>query len=174
MTHTHNALDEVGQLSMAEVDALPTFQIAAFLTRVAEIRETARAYESALNAALDRRFSEHAYQLRQQAGKTTGTVRFEADGYVIVADLPKRPEYDQIILMAAVEALRRWGENPEDYVGIEIKVAESKYSAWPSTIRQLFEPARTVRVGKPTYKLELIQPGAASPAANDDRFGGVQ
>lgn len=35
-----------------------------------------------------------------------------------IADLPKRPEYDQKQLKDAGEALRTWGENPEDYVGI--------------------------------------------------------
>ena len=174
MTDPTNTLDRLGQLSAADLAALPLAELHAHHQAVCEVEETCRLYKLALHAEHDRRFSQHAHQLRQQAGKTTGTVRFEADGYVIVADLPKRPEYDQLKLKAAVEALRQWGENPEDYIGIEIKVAESKYSAWPSTIRQLFEPARTVRVGKPTYKLELIKPGSASPAANDDRFGGVQ
>ena len=65
---------------------------------------------------LHRRFGERAHQLRQDAGKSTGTVRFPDDGFTVVADLPKRTEYDQRKLKEAVEALRKWGENPEDYV----------------------------------------------------------
>ena len=112
--------------------------------------------------------------LRQQAGKTTGTVRFEVDGHTVIADLPKRVEYDQAKLKDAVEALRKWGENPEDYVGLEVKVAEATYTAWPPAVRQLFEPARTVKTGKPTYQLEVIHAGPVPAAAKDPRFGGGQ
>ena len=100
-------------------------------------------------------------------------MRFEVDGFLVVADLPKRPEYDQLKLKEAVEALRKWGENPEHYVGIEIKVAESKYTAWPPGVRQLFEPARTLKTGKPSYKLEQINSGGITTAANDRSFGGA-
>ena len=109
--------------------------------------------------------------MRQDAGKSTGTVRFSDDGFTVVADLPKRTEYDQRKLKEAVEALRKWGENPEDYVSLEVKVAEAKYTAWPPAVRQLFEPARTLKAGKPTYKLERIVDGAGPEAANDSKFG---
>ena len=52
-----------------------------------------------------------------------------------------------------------------------MKVAESKYTAWPPAVRQLFEPARTLKAGKPTYKLERIVDGAGPEAANDSKFG---
>jgi hypothetical protein len=38
-------------------------------------------------------------------------------------------------------------------------------------VRQLFEPARTLKAGKPTYKLERIVDGAVPEAANDSQFG---
>ena len=136
-------------------------------------------YHAAINAAKTRTYraavtAGHAQQLRQEAGKLTGSVRFEVDGYLVVADLPKRTEYDQLKLKEAVEALRKWGEDPEHYVAIEIKVAESKYTAWPPGIRQLFEPARTLKTGKPSYKLEQIKSGDMPEAANDSHFGEVQ
>lgn len=168
-----NVLDEIGQLSMAELDALPIAELDSRIKQIGEVRDTARHYEAALHSTLNRRFAERAQQLRQEAGKTTGTVRFEVDGYVVIADLPKRPEYDQMKLKDAVEALRKWGENPEDYVGMEIKVSESKYNAWPPAVRHLFEPARTLKTGKPSYKIEPIKAGASLDAANDNSFGEV-
>jgi hypothetical protein len=98
-------------------------------------------------------------------------VRFNVDGHTIVADLPKKVDYDQRKLKDAVDALRKWGEDPEDYVSLEVKVAEAKYTAWPPAVRQLFEPARTLRAGKPTYRLERIVDGAEPEAANDIKFG---
>ena len=166
-------LEEIGQLSMAQLDALPLPDLAQLIQQVSDVRDTVRHYEGALLSTLHSRFAERANQLRTQAGKTTGTVRFRVDGFVIIADLPKRPEYDQVKLKSAVDALRKWGENPDDYVGTEFKVSESRYNAWPPSIRQLFEPARTLKVGKPTYKLEQIKAGAIADAANDSHFGEV-
>jgi hypothetical protein len=174
MTHTINALDRLGQLSAADLAALPLAELHAYHQAVCEAEETCRLYKLALHGENDRRLSAQAAALRQQAGKTTGTVRFEVEGHTVIADLPKKVEYDQAKLKDAVEALRKWGENPEDYIGIEVKVAEAKYTAWPPAVRQLFEPARNVRTGKPTYKLEVIHAGPIPAAANDTRFGEVQ
>ncbi len=168
-----NVLDEVGQIYMAELENLSLAELDQLIHHVASAEESARHYKQLLHAAMHHRFCEHAAKLRQLAGKSTGTVRFEVDGFVVIADLPKRPEYDQAKLKGAVDALRKWGENPDDYVGIEIKVSETKYNAWPPAVRQLFEPTRTLKVGKPTYKLEQIKSGAMPDAANDANFGEV-
>lgn len=165
-------LDEIGQLYRKELDNTPLQDLDRLIKQVTATKDAAALYLSTLQSTLHNRLGGHAQQLRQEAGKSTGTVRFEVDGFLVVADLPKRPEYDQHKLKEAVEALRKWGENPEDYVGIEIKVAESKYTAWPPGIRDLFEPARTLKTGKPSYKLEQLKSGAFSDAANDSSFGG--
>lgn len=173
MVTENDVLQEIGQLSVAELEALPIAELDALMRQVVAVRDAAKYYEQGLQSVLNNRFSERARQLREADGKTTGTVRFDEDGFVVIADLPKRPEYDQAKLRAAVDALRKWGENPEDYVGIEIKVPETRYNAWPPGIRQLFEPARTLKVGRPSYKLERIRSVDAPDAANDSDFGGV-
>jgi len=172
MTAEPDVLDEIGQLYMNELDKLPLQDLDRMIKQVTAAKDTAALYLNALQSTLHSRLGGHAQQLRQEAGKSTGTVRFEVDGYMVVADLPKRPEYNQVKLKEAVEALRKWGEDPENYVGIEIKVAESKYTAWPPGIRDLFEPARTLKTGKPSYKLEQIKTGEIPDAANDSHFGG--
>lgn len=170
MIHEPEILDEVGQVFLAELETMPLAELDRLIKRVTAAKEAAREYEQFLQATLNHRFSERAQELRRQAGKTTGVVRLEEDGYVVIADLPKKPEYDQAKLRQAVEALRKWGENPEDYVGIEIKVAETKYNAWPPAVRELFEPARTLKTGKPTYRLEQVKPDSVPPAANDSMY----
>jgi hypothetical protein len=171
MIHEPDALEEVGNFMMAELESLPLVELDHLIQRVASAEDTARQYKQLLHAVMHHRFAERAQLLRQEAGKTTGTVRFEDEGFTVIADLPKRAEYDQNKLKEAVEALRKWGESPEDYIGIEIKVSESKYNAWPPGIRQLFEPARTLKTGKPSYKLERIVHGVVPEAANDSTFG---
>ena len=80
------------------------------------------------------------------------------DGPVdITVTLPKRVKWDQAQLRAAVDTISGWGENPDDYVDIEIKVTERRYDAWPPAIRDLFTPARTVEVGKAKIELALAK-----------------
>jgi len=166
-----DTLDEIGNIVLAELESLPLEDFDRLVQRVSAAEEAARHYKQFLQGVLHRRFGERAGQLRREAGKTTGMVRFNVDGHTIVADLPKKVDYDQRKLKDAVDALRKWGEDPEDYVSLEVKVAEAKYTAWPPAVRQLFEPARTLRAGKPTYRLERIVDGAEPEAANDIKFG---
>ena len=53
-------------------------------------------------------------------------------------------------------------ERLAEYVDIAFKVPERKYAAWPSVIRAAFEDARTVRTGKPVFKLSLAETEGAS------------
>ncbi len=149
-------------LSIPELKNLPLSQLVAMNAGLSNFKKAIRQHEDALQAEYERRFAAAAAQLRRQQNKDTGTVRLAAEGYVVIADLPKKTEYDQDRLRAAVATLLAWGEDPDHYVITEIKVPEAKYNAWPPTIRNLFEPARTVRTGKATYKLELA--GSANDA----------
>jgi hypothetical protein len=83
----------------------------------------------------------------------TGTSHIEDGDVDVTVTIPKRVKYDQSLLRSAVETISTWGEDPDHYVDIEIKVSERKYDAWPPSIRDLFTPARTVETGKP--KIEL-------------------
>lgn len=143
----------INETSPEEFQAWPLEALDDVIQQLGVMKSQIRQCDSALQIVLHNRFHEKAQRLRLFAGKTTGTVRLEAEGYVVIADLPKRPEYDQNQLKLAVETLRRWGENPDDYVTTDIKVSEAKYNAWPPGIRELFEPARTLKTGKATYTL---------------------
>lgn len=153
-------LTKIRGTSLAAVAAWPTSELDRAIRQLSVLKDQVRACDTVLQAALAQRYQEAAQRQRQLVNKTTGTVRFDDGDYQVIADLPKRPEYDQAKLQAAVATLRGWGEVPEDYVSFEIKVAESRYNAWPPAIRKLFEPARTVKTGKPSYQLEPRQAAA--------------
>ena len=74
--------------------------------------------------------------------------------FVIVADVPKRIDWDQDKLAAIVGRIRQSGDDPAEYVRTTYEVSERAYGAWPSPIRRLFEPARTLKLGKPRYAIE--------------------
>ena len=73
----------------------------------------------------------------------------------MIADLPKRVEWDQAKLGEMVARIRAAGDDPAEYVETAFKVSERKYGAWPAAIRDGFEAARTVKPGKATFRLVL-------------------
>lgn len=98
------------------------------------------------------------FERRYAAGlNSTGTHHRQDGGFDIKVTIPKRVEWDQAKLAGAVETITGWGENPAEYVETKISVAERKYDAWPSAIRDLFEPARTVKTGKPQFAVSAAR-----------------
>jgi hypothetical protein len=123
-----------------------------------------------LHQELVTRFKAPAAQIRTAHGKEAGTVRFTQDGHTIVADLPKRVEYDQKKLRVAVDELRARGENPNDYVAFEISISEAAWNGYTPSMRELFQDARTVKTGKPTFELIKLAPDAIPDPSNDNYF----
>lgn len=155
LTSNHLTAAQLDTLPLGEIASLPVGQLMLLQEEMTELKARTRHLDELLNAALALRFGDRAQAQRRAQGKDTGTIRLDdEDGIVVVCDLPKKADYDQEKLRAAVQTIQSWGSDPREYVTTEIKVSEMKYSAWPSEIRALFEPARTVKFGKPTYRLE--------------------
>jgi hypothetical protein len=147
-------LAELPEMSTAEVARLPVAHLQMLVEDVAVLLARAKSYDEKLSDALNIRFSERAADVRRAAGKDTGRVHFEDDGFTISADLPKAVVWDQAKLAGAVATIRdEWKENPAHYIATKMSVAESKWSAWPPSIRAAFEAARTVKSGKPSYEI---------------------
>lgn len=134
--------------------------------QLALLQEEARSTVDMAKKALDwietviaLRYEQRAIAARGAAGKDTGTVRFDDGPVTVIADLPKRVDWDQVRLAELTDRIRAGGENPGDYVEVSFKVAERAYAAWPERIRTVFEPARTVRIGRQTFKLILNAEG---------------
>ena len=146
-------------LSPREIAALPVEMLAILQREVTEHLERSKAAKARLDGALAHRYAERAAAIRRGAGKDTGTVRFDDGDFTVVADLPKRVDWDQDRLAAMVARIRAAGDDPAEYVDTAFKVSERKFAAWPEAIRQGFEAARTVRPG--ALKIGLVaQEGA--------------
>jgi hypothetical protein len=148
-------LEDVSAMSVAQIAALPAEHLALLRDDAVAALAAAQRLNDWLDGAITLRYGERAAGLRQQQGKDTGTVRFEDGDVAVVADLPKKVEWDQQQVAALVKRIRDSGEDPADYVDTSFKVPERKYTAWPASIREVFAPARTVRTGKPTFRLEI-------------------
>jgi len=150
------SLDAARHMAVGELLALPAEHLAI-------LQEDARAGLDAANRMRDwiegtiaLRYEQRAVGARAAVGKDTGTVRFQDDTVEVVVDLPKRVDWDQPRLAALAEQIRAGGEDPGQYFEVSFKVSERAYTAWPDRLRAAFEPARTVRAGKPTYRLSIL------------------
>ena len=150
-------LEELRALPVGEIAALPAEQLALLQEDAEAALTAAKKLKEWLDGAIALRFGERAQAARRGAGKDTGTVRLVENGVTVVADLPKRVEWDQAKLAGVVERIRAEGDDPAEYVDTAFKVSERKYAAWPSGTRAAFEGARTVRTGKPVFKLTLAK-----------------
>jgi hypothetical protein len=155
--HPAAEMTGVDSMSIGELALLPAEVLSSLRTQLEKILEDAQHLEDKLDAALDYRYGPRARQVRAADAKDTGTVRFEDNGFIIVADLPKRVKWDQRRLKEIVDLISSgWGEDPADYVKVKFEVSERAYESWPARLKELFTPARTVETGRPSY--ELIPP----------------
>jgi hypothetical protein len=150
------SLDAARHMPVTDLLALPSEHLALLQEDARSALDAANRTRDWIEGTIALRYEQRAVGARAAAGKDTGTVRFQ-DGVVeVVVDLPKRVDWDQTRLAALAEQIRAGGEDPGEYVEVSFKVSERAYTAWPERIRLAFEPARTVRTGKPSYRLTIL------------------
>jgi len=148
------SLDDLRLMPIGDIAALPAEQLALLQEEAGDQLRSAEAISEWLNGAIAHKYTDRAAMARIEAAKDTGTVRLvDEDGVVVVVTTPKRVDWDQHLLAALVEKIRAAGEDPAEYVRMKFDITERAYAAWPSHIRKVFEPARTVRAGKVTFRL---------------------
>jgi len=151
----HISLDDLPSMPVCDTAALPAEQLALLQDEAAQRLSAAKTLGDGLEAAIALRYGERAQSARRAEGKDTGTIRFHDGAVTVTATLPKRIRWNQAMLAALVERIRADGADPAEYVDVEFNVAERKFAAWSSHIRDAFAPARTVRAGKPRSRLTL-------------------
>lgn len=150
-------VDTLDQWPIGEIIALPAEELAQLQIEVEEHFRKAKLLRDWFGGALTQKYADRALAERVSANKDTGTVRFDDGDFTVVADLPKRVDWDQGQLAAMVARIRDAGDDPAEYVELAYRVSERKYVAWPEAIRKGFEAARTVRPG--TLKIEIVPQG---------------
>ena len=154
---SHLTPDQVLVTPAGELAELSSESLFKLKNDAADLQAAAKAIVEHVDRALDLRYAQRAHQLRLAVGKDTGVVHFE-DGQVrITADLPKKVEWDQAKLNDITRRIAANGEDPTEYVEISYRISETKFNAWPETLKSAFAPARTLKTGKPGFRLALIQ-----------------
>ena len=154
MSSNRVTLEGVSALPIEELVKLPVEQIVAACEDVAELKARAKQLDDKLHEVLTSRYARSAAEKRQAKKEDTGTVRIADDSFIVIADLPKRIDWNEEGLCAVEAKLFEMGEPPADYIKIRRTVSENSFKAWPKSLRDMFEPYRTVGVGKPSFKFE--------------------
>jgi hypothetical protein len=149
-------LESVRHTPIGELLTLPAEHLALLQQDAREAVDAAKRTHDWVEGVIARRYADRAAEARRAAGKDTGTIRLQDGEVEIVADLPKKVEWDQPQLAELVERIRTSGEDPAEYVELSFRVSERAYAAWPERIRSAFEPARTVRTGRPSFRLSIL------------------
>jgi hypothetical protein len=152
-------VDDLVNLPASEIAQLPVEMLAALQGALDHAAKQLKAASAKFNTALEVRYATRAAEARRACGKDTGTIRLVDGDYTVVADLPKRVDWDQEKLAQIAANIADSGEDPAEFIDTKLSVSERKYGALPEAWRKGFEPARTVRTG--TLKI-TIEPNEAA------------
>jgi hypothetical protein len=156
MTYPANAprVDDMLNMATGDLAQLPVELLAALQGELDHATKQLKAATARFSTALEVRYATRAAEARRACGKDTGTVRLVDGDYAVVADLPKRVDWDQEKLAQIARNIAGSGEDPAEFIDTKLSVSERKYGALPLSWREGFEPARTVGFGKASFKLE--------------------
>ncbi len=149
-------IEGLAETAPGDLDKLPVAVLAVLQIEADVMLANAQQAQAILHSALARRYA---------AGlNDTGTTHRHDGDFDIKVTVPKTVSWDQKRLSDAMATIRdEWQDDPAEYVETKLSVQERKFGAWPSAIRDLFAPARTVKAGKPKFEIALR--GAEQEAA---------
>lgn len=146
---------DIAAMPVGQLAALPPAQKAEISRNLDEALAWLKQARAKFDAALEAAYGEQARAARLEAGKDFGVVHLNDGPLRVTVDVPKRVSWDQVQLAAIARRIAAAGERVEDYLDVEYSVSESRFNHWPAALRAQFEPARTVKPGKPTFRLTL-------------------
>ena len=149
------SVNDALNLPVTELALLPPSLLATIQAEIDVATDRMKVVIERFALALEVRYAARALECRHEEGKDTGTTRFEDNGVTVIAELPKRIDWDQAKLAQIAANIASAGEDPAEFIDTKLSVSERKYGALPESWRKGFEPARTVRTGKPKFRLVL-------------------
>lgn len=149
--------DEALTTPAGELAALGSESLFQLKSDATDLLAAAKAIVEHIDCALDIKYEDQARQLRLAANKDTGVVHFDDGRVRITADLPKKVEWDQARLADITRRIAANGDDPSEYVDVSYRISETKFNAWPEAFKAPFITARTVKTGKPSFRLALLQ-----------------
>jgi hypothetical protein len=156
MTYPENtpSVDDMLNMPTGDLAQMPVELLAALQGELDHASRQLKSATARFSTALEVRYATRAAEARWACGKDTGTVRLVDGNFTVVADLPKRVDWDQAKLAQIAANIADSDDDPAEFIDTKLTVSERKYGALPEAWRKGFEPARTVGFGKASFKLE--------------------
>ena len=147
----------LNELSVGQLASLPHHQLHEVDTNLDQLIAWAKKARTKVDAALEQRYGEQARKELLADGRDVGSIHLTDGPLRIKFELPKRVSWDQKQLSAIAERIVAGGERVQDYMDIDFSVSESRFNNWPPALKEQFASARTVKTGKPSFQLALVQ-----------------
>lgn len=111
-----------------------------------------------LDSALDATYGERVRRACAESGQGVGLVDIDAGEVCLRVEIVEQVVWDQTQLAAMAARIAKGGECVEANLNITYDIPETRWSQWPSTLRDSFARARLVTPGRPTYRLRPRDP----------------
>ena len=145
----------LADMSVAQIVALPQAQLQEAYTNLLTLQSLVKGVLDRFNAALDQRYGEQAAAARQANGRDFGVCHVNDGPLRITVDLPKRVAWDQAQLADIAQRIAAAGDKVSEYIDTEYSIPEGRFNNWPAPLKETFVKARTVKPGKPSYRIAL-------------------
>jgi hypothetical protein len=147
----------LAEMSVAQIAALPPAQLQEAHTNLLTLQSLVKGVLDRFHAALDQRYAEQATAVRQASGKDFGVCHLSDGPLRIAVDVPKKVVWDQPQLAEIAQRIAAAGDKVGDYIDTDYSISETRFNAWPATLKETFSKARTVKPGKTGYRIALVQ-----------------
>ena len=147
----------LAEMSVAQIAALPHAQLQEAHINLLSLQSMVKAVLDRMHTALDQRYAAQAQAARLTNGRDFGVCHLNDGELRITVDLPKKVTWNQSQLAATAARIAAAGDKVADYIDTDYSVPENRFNNWPPALRDQFAPARTVKPGKPSYRLALVQ-----------------
>lgn len=144
---------ELAELSVAQLAALSPQQKIVLARQLEQAGDWLKQVKARFDAALEQTYGDRIRSARSDGGKDFGVVHVADADLRLSVDQSKRVTWDQKQLATIAARISAAGEDVGEFIDVEYSIPESRFQNWPSTLRSQFEAARTVKPGKPTYRL---------------------
>ena len=144
---------ELAELTVAQLAALSPQQKIVLARQLEQAGDWLKQVKARFDAALEQTYGDHIRTARSDGGKDFGVVHVADGDLRLTVDVSKRVTWDQTQLATIAKRIDAAGESVEEFIDVSYSISESRFQNWPSTLRSQFEAARTVKPGKPTYRL---------------------
>jgi len=155
-------LTDVPNIPIGTLSKMSPEQLLRLQEQALQHLQKAKMLKDWLDNSIALKYRDIASNLRKIDSKDSGTVHFTDGDFKITSVLAKKVDWNQEKLKDVVSAIRKHGDNPDEYVESSYRISETKYTSWPEHIKNIFKPARLLKTGAETFKIQPLAEGGSN------------